>query len=91
MGQSRVMIGAPSTTAASEVTVEDDGPGIPPERVDEVSLHADAAGRTVPGTGVGLAIVPDLVELHRGHLQLSRSPSGGARVTVHLPGCQTLA
>ena len=89
--KSRVLIGAARTTAALRFVVEDDGPGIPSERIGDVVAHGTRLDRTVPGTGIGLAIVHDLVELHGGSLELGRSPSGGARVTVHLSGCQTLA
>jgi two-component system sensor histidine kinase PhoQ len=39
----------------------------------------------VPGHGVGLAVVNDLVASHQGELKLSRSPLGGALVEIVLP------
>ena len=73
------------------VRIIDDGPGIPRERIEEVIARGTRLDRTVPGTGIGLAIVHDLVELHRGSLELSQSPSSGVRVTLRLPGDQATA
>jgi two-component system, OmpR family, sensor histidine kinase PhoQ len=39
----------------------------------------------VPGHGVGLAVVNDLVASHQGELTLSRADLGGARVEIDLP------
>ena len=89
--KSRVLTSVNKNDGAIEVVVEDDGPGIPKERIGDVIARGTRLDRTVPGTGIGLAIVHDLVELHRGSLELSQSPSGGVRVTVRFPGCQTLA
>ena len=89
--KSRVLMSANKNDEVIEVVVEDDGPGIPRERIEEVIARGTRLDRTVPGTGIGLAIVHDLVELHRGSLELSQSPSGGVRVTLRLPGDQAAA
>jgi signal transduction histidine kinase len=89
--QSRVLTSVNKNDEVIEVVVEDDGPGIPRERIEEVIARGTRLDRTVPGTGIGLAIVHDLVELHRGSLELSQSPSGGVRVTVRFPGDQAAA
>ena len=86
--KSRVLIGAVRDDGGVTLVVEDDGPGIPAGRIGDVVAHATRLDRSVPGTGIGLTIVHDLVELHGGSLELGRSPSGGARVTVRFPGCQ---
>ena len=86
--ESRVLTSVTDNDGAIEVVVEDDGPGIPKERIGDVIARGTRLDRTVPGTGIGLAIVHDLVELHRGSLKLSQSPSGGVRVTVRFPGDQ---
>ncbi len=86
--ESRVLTSVTSNDGEIEVVVEDDGPGIPNERIGDVIARGTRLDRTVPGTGIGLAIVHDLVELHRGSLKLSQSPSGGVRVTVRFPGDQ---
>lgn len=81
----RIEIRVQSKGGLVEIGVEDDGPGIPAERVAEVVARGTRLDRTVPGTGVGLAIVHDLVALHGGNLELGRSPAGGLRATVSLP------
>jgi signal transduction histidine kinase len=67
------------------LVVEDDGPGIAQDRLEEVIAHGTRLDRTVPGTGIGLAIVQDLADLHGGTVGLSQSPLGGVRVTVRFP------
>jgi two-component system, OmpR family, sensor histidine kinase PhoQ len=63
--------------------VDDDGTGFS-DTTSILQLHVRLDER-VPGHGVGLAIVNDLVASHRGELQLGRSELGGGRVDVFLP------
>ncbi|MDE2606277.1 MAG: histidine kinase [Burkholderiales bacterium] len=63
--------------------VEDDGPGFSDtESVRQIHVRGD---ERVPGHGVGLAVVDDLVASHHGELKLSRGPLGGALVEIVLP------
>jgi len=72
------------------LTVDDDGPGIPPDQREEVFgrfVRLDPA-RT-PGSGhpgLGLAIVHDIVVSHGGSIAIADSPWGGGRVVITLPG-----
>ncbi len=65
------------------VTVDDDGPGIPPERRESVfrPFESGAAG----GTGLGLTIARDIVRAHGGEIVLEDSPLGGLRARIRLP------
>ena len=63
--------------------VEDDGPGFS-DTQSILQLHV-RADEQVPGHGVGLAVVNDLVASHQGELTLARSELGGARVDIFLP------
>ena len=65
------------------VTVDDDGPGIPPDRRESVfrPFESDAAG----GTGLGLTIARDIVRAHGGEILLEDSPLGGLRARIRLP------
>jgi signal transduction histidine kinase len=79
-------------TAAENVVrieVEDQGAGIPPEiraRIWERFWRADSARQTgATGTGIGLAIVNDLVRLHGGWAAADGAAGGGARVVISLP------
>jgi two-component system, OmpR family, sensor histidine kinase PhoQ len=65
-----------------EITVEDDGPGIPDAlkaRVLERGARADSAS---PGHGLGLAMVQDTVMLYQGQMSLQTSQLGGLRVCL---------
>lgn len=71
------------------ITVEDDGPGIPPEaleRVTEPYYRPDAARATdTGGVGLGLSIVRDVALLHGGELLLANRPQGGLTASLRLP------
>ena len=67
------------------VTVDDDGPGLPPAMWDTALQRGIRADETAPGSGLGLAIVRDLAELAGGSIRLSQSPLGGLRATLELP------
>lgn len=74
---------------ALRLTVEDDGPGIPPEalsRVTEPYYRPDAARASDSGgVGLGLSIVSDVALLHGGELTLANRPHGGLTATLVLP------
>ena len=82
--RSRVGITAYPESGNLVVVVDDDGPGIPADRIDDVLVRGVRLDRNVPGTGVGLTIVKDLVDLHAGGLEFASSPTGGLRVLVRL-------
>ena len=64
------------------IRVEDDGPGFSDtETILQLHVRGD---EKVPGHGVGLAVINDLVASHDGELTLSRSDLGGARVDIIL-------
>ena len=71
------------------VTVDDDGPGIPPDMREEVFKPFrrldDARNQDQGGTGLGLAIARDIARSHGGDITLADSPLGGLRATVRVP------
>lgn len=75
---------------ALEILVDDDGPGIPPERHEDafkpfVRLD-EARNQNTKGVGLGLAIARDVARRHGGEITLQASPLGGLRAIVRLPG-----
>jgi two-component system osmolarity sensor histidine kinase EnvZ len=71
------------------VTVDDDGPGIPPHLREDVFKPFlrldDARNQDEGGTGLGLAIARDIARSHGGDITLGESPLGGLRATVRVP------
>lgn len=84
-----------TTRVGSEVlvVVEDSGPGVPEEEIDQVFQPFYSTRRPGEGTGLGLAIARDLVERQGGSIRLERSPLGGARFEIRIPStpCQDVA
>lgn len=74
---------------AVEIIVDDDGPGIPADRRDEVfKPFFRLEGSRNPGTGgvgLGLTIARDVVRGHGGEVLLDDAPTGGLRARVRLP------
>ena len=71
-----------------ELTVADQGPGVPPYALDRVferfySLNRPAGGRK--SSGLGLCLVREAMLLHRGSVRLENDPAGGARATLFFP------
>jgi two-component system, OmpR family, sensor histidine kinase PhoQ len=68
------------------LAVEDDGPGISEENRARVLQRGVRADESVPGHGLGLAMVHDTVDLYGGTLNIDASELGGARFLLRLPG-----
>ncbi|NNN01788.1 MAG: HAMP domain-containing histidine kinase [Acidimicrobiaceae bacterium] len=74
-------------TNALRLSVDDAGPGIPPEQRAQVLQRFSRPGaRDSDGSGLGLAIVKAVAEGHGGSIEIGTSSLGGARVTIVLPG-----
>jgi signal transduction histidine kinase len=71
----------------ARMAVEDTGPGIAPDELDHVfeRFWRGGAARSSSGSGVGLAVVAELVRAHHGHVGVESSPGEGARFLVTLP------
>lgn len=66
--------------------VEDNGPGIPKKELDKVfDRFYQVEGTEDKGSGIGLALVKELVELYRGQISVSSEPGKGSRFRVSLP------
>jgi two-component system osmolarity sensor histidine kinase EnvZ len=72
-----------------KVVIDDDGPGIPFDRREEVFkpfVRLDKArNQDASGTGLGLSIARDIARSHGGDITLDSSPLGGLRAVVMVP------
>jgi signal transduction histidine kinase len=82
---SRVQVGVEQGGQSLVILIDDDGPGIPPERRAAALTRGARLDETTPGTGLGLDIVREMAELYRGRLSLEDSPLGGLRARLQLP------
>ncbi len=76
------------TSSRIELTIEDDGPGVPGEQRAEMIKRGQRLDETKPGSGLGLSIVNDLVTSYGGTLALDRSELGGLRAILTLPSTE---
>jgi signal transduction histidine kinase len=67
------------------IVVEDDGPGIPGQRQNEVLERGRRLDEEVPGSGLGLDIAQDIAGLYRGSITLGRTSGGGLNAQLDLP------
>ena len=67
------------------LAIEDDGPGLDEARFEEVLKRGARLDESVPGSGLGLSIVDELVRAYGGQLQFERSTWGGLKVVAKLP------
>ena len=85
----RILLSAARTGGGVEITVDDDGPGIPVEERDKVFdpfYRLDRSrDRATGGFGLGLSIARKAVALHGGSLHADGAPLGGARFVIKLP------
>jgi two-component system, OmpR family, sensor histidine kinase PhoQ len=82
--RSRVRVRTASPPQRLVITIEDDGRGITPEEARTLFQRGRRADESVPGQGIGLAVVRETVELYQGTLELDRSDLGGALLRVEL-------
>lgn len=83
----RMVTSGPQDHGLVGLEVVDHGIGLTPDQLDRVSerfYRADASGN-IPGTGLGMSIVKEIVELHGGRLALASEFGQGTRVTLWLP------
>ncbi len=67
------------------VRIRDYGPGIPEDEIPLVKKKFYKGSSKARGTGIGLAVCDEIVEMHDGTLTLENAPGGGTLVTVRLP------
>lgn len=68
-----------------EISVEDEGEGIPPENLAKLTDPFFTTFRTRGGTGLGLSICHRIIENHHGHMNFESTPGKGTRVSLLFP------
>ena len=68
--------------------IRDFGPGIPEDEIPLVKKKFYKGSSTARGTGIGLAVCDEIIQMHGGELTLENAPGGGTLVTVKLPDSQ---
>jgi hypothetical protein len=91
-GNARIVLAAPRPTSRGRVVtllVEDDGPGIPSEELEQIFLPfrrlEESRSRETGGVGLGLSIARNILRAHGGDVTLGNHPGGGVRAIVTLP------
>jgi len=76
---------------AGAVTVDDEGPGIAEADLPHVfeRFYRSTDSRSLPGSGLGLSIVAQVAQRHEGTVEAGRSPAGGTRMTLRIPGASS--
>jgi two-component system sensor kinase ParS len=84
--RSRVALTIEQAGERTVISVDDDGPGVPPAERDRLfepfTRLEGSRNREGGGVGLGLAIVKSVAEWHGGEARISDSPLGGARVSI---------
>lgn len=71
------------------ICIEDDGPGLSEQQVEQVLRRGVRLDEKTPGSGLGLDIVKELVDVYGGALSLSRSELGGVKAVLVLPAARS--
>jgi len=86
---SRVIVAVRPAKGHIELSVSDNGPGIPPEDIPHLFERfwraEKSRNRATGGSGLGLAIVKQLIEAHHGEVQVESQTGSGTRFTIRLP------
>lgn len=71
----------------AELRVRDNGPGLPPEQLEQVfaPFHRAPGAGEIPGVGLGLTIVRQITERHGGQVHVESAPGAGATFVVQFP------
>ena len=85
-GATEITLNAESSSDGVEITVDDNGAGVPEdERAAVFARFSRGSTAARSGSGLGLALVAQQAELHGGTAALEASPTGGARLVLRLP------
>ena len=84
-----IAVALESNNKKLEITVDDDGPGIPEDKREEVFKAFyridESRNKETGGVGLGLSIARDIITSHGGKIELTDSELGGLRVLISIP------
>lgn len=80
----RPLDGAEAESGAMQLTVEDDGPGIPDDAREALLERGKRLDESAPGHGIGLAVVKEIATSYGGDVAIARSSLGGALIRVSI-------
>ena len=84
--QGTVAVSVETEDGRLRIAVEDTGPGIAKKELDKVfDRFYQVEGTEEKGSGIGLALVKELVDLYRGQITVNSEPGKGSRFRVSLP------
>jgi two-component system sensor histidine kinase BaeS len=83
-----VTLGEVSDTAVLEIA--DTGPGIPASELPHIfeRLWRGRASQQIPGSGIGLALVREIITRHGGTVEATSSQGAGTKLTIRLPSAE---
>lgn len=84
-GELRVVVGTSEMKNESRIDVIDNGPGIPPENIDQIFDPFFTTKKEGIGTGLGLSVSYNIIKKNGGHMKVESKPGHGTCFTLYLP------
>jgi signal transduction histidine kinase len=90
--KSQILVRAVQLPASGEdvrtwlnIAVDDDGPGIPPDKRGEALQRGKRLDESKPGSGLGMSIIVETAGMYSGKVELANAELGGLQVNLQLP------
>lgn len=84
-GHSKVNIRAQYNQGYLEVSIDDDGPGVPDDLRQVILKRGERLDTSIQGQGIGLSVVTDIVSSYKGEIEVTNSPLGGCSFVLKFP------